>query len=399
MAGDPIHRLGSLVYPLLERFSSVPWNNVPRPEPRAVVRGAGHDPDRVLLAGGSSAVGWGVVNHELALAGYLARITAAATGRGIDVEVNSHPRLTTPDIQEFLTPATISRYDAIVLTLGGRESFELMPTRAWRKDVSALLQHITTGRGIAPGVVVVGAEEVSPVRIPRVLTSMVMARARALNAATRDIIRGMPRVVYVDSAAVPQPGEASSVLDIDSALLFERAARAIAPALTDLLDGDHDRLRQPVDEDARLEAVDFVQTAEVRDDPRITQLLATAKDVLHARSVDLFFVGRDEVRLLAATNETEVVAPRDESLSNEVLEYRRGFVIPDLAADPRHRDRPQVTGPPHLRFYAGHPVESPDGHRIGVLAVVDTRPRTFSPAELSLLRNFAVRAGVLLFDR
>ena len=82
-----------------------------------------------------------------------------------------------------------------------------------------------------------------------------------------------------------------------------------------------------------------------------------------------------------------------------MLEYRRGFVIPDLAADPRHRDRSQVVGPPYLRFYAGHPVESPDGHRIGVLAVVDTKPRTFSPAELSLLRNFAVRAGVLLFDR
>lgn len=399
MAGDPAHRLGSLIYPLLERFSHTPWNNAPRPESRAVARGAGHDPDRVLLTGGSSSVGWGVLSHDLALAGHLARITAAATGRGIDVEVNSHPRLSTADIQAFLTPATISRYDAIVLTLGGRESFELLPTRIWRREVTALLDHITTGREIAPAVIIVGAEETSPVRLPPAMAGAAMGRARALNAATREIIAGRPRIVFVNSAMVPHEGEPPNVLDIDSSLLYERAARAIAPTLAALLDGAHDRLRQPVDEDARLEAVRYAQSAEVRDDPRIAQLLATAKDVLHARSVDFFFVGRDEVRLLAATNETEIVAPRESSLSNEVLEYRRGFVIPDLAADPRHRDRSQVVGPPYLRFYAGHPVESPDGHRIGVLAVVDTKPRTFSPAELSLLRNFAVRAGVLLFDR
>jgi GAF domain-containing protein len=186
----------------------------------------------------------------------------------------------------------------------------------------------------------------------------------------------------------------------DAEVTYERAARTIIPALADALDHAPDRVRQPVDEEARLEAVEYVQNAEsLGDDPRIHQLLSTAKDVLHAHSVDFFFVGRDEVRLLAATNETALVAPRANSLSSLVLEYRHGFIVPDLLADPRHNWRMQVAEEPFLRFYAGHPVESPDGHRIGVLAVVDTKTREFSPAELSLLRNFALRAGTLLFDR
>ena len=77
MLSEFVNQIGKLSYPLFERFSSTAWDNAPRPSQRAVSRGTGHDPDRVLLTGGSSAVGWGVFSHDLGLAGYLARTTAA----------------------------------------------------------------------------------------------------------------------------------------------------------------------------------------------------------------------------------------------------------------------------------------------------------------------------------
>ncbi|MEL6060654.1 MULTISPECIES: PAS domain S-box protein [unclassified Methylobacterium] len=49
--------------------------------------------------------------------------------------------------------------------------------------------------------------------------------------------------------------------------------------------------------------------------------------------------------------------------------------IPDLTADPRTRDNPLVTGAPHLRFYAGAPLENADGERLGTLCILDHVPR------------------------
>lgn len=389
-----INRAGKLAYTLLARYSNEAWARAPRPpDARAVCRGPGHDPDRVLLAGNGVAVGWGVVRHDLGLAGHLARGTSAATQRGTDVEVYAHHQLYTSDIIEDLTPARISRYDAIVLTVGVREWLELLPARHWRQQLIHLLDHISAGRQAAPAVILVGVPEDLPETMNGTIRSIARTRARALNDVTREVVATRSHVQYVAGPPL------SSADDFDADATYDRAARGIIPLLADALDHSPHRVKVPVDEEARLAAVEFLQTAEVQDDPRIHQLLATAKDVLHAHSVDLFFVDRDEVRLLAATNETALVAPRAGSLSNEMLEYRNGYVIPDLTADPRHAGRVQVVGPPYLRFYAAHPVESPHGHRVGVLAVVDTKPRDFTSAERSLLRHFALRAGTILFDR
>ena len=43
-----------------------------------------------------------------------------------------------------------------------------------------------------------------------------------------------------------------------------------------------------------------------------------------------------------------------------------------------------------LRFYAGYPVESPDGVRIGALCVLDSRPRDPASVDVDLLRDLAL---------
>lgn len=50
------------------------------------------------------------------------------------------------------------------------------------------------------------------------------------------------------------------------------------------------------------------------------------------------------------------------------------LVIPDLSADPRTADNALVTGPPHVRFYAGAPLVV-RGQALGTLCVLDTVAR------------------------
>jgi PAS domain S-box-containing protein len=65
------------------------------------------------------------------------------------------------------------------------------------------------------------------------------------------------------------------------------------------------------------------------------------------------------------------------------------FMIPDAAEDERFRDNPLVTGPPAIRFYAGAPLITPEGRRLGTVCVIDTGPRAFTDADASRLRVLA----------
>jgi diguanylate cyclase (GGDEF)-like protein/PAS domain S-box-containing protein len=87
---------------------------------------------------------------------------------------------------------------------------------------------------------------------------------------------------------------------------------------------------------------------------------------------------------LAATE-----TPRDISFCGHAIAHPTTMIVSDALEDERFFDNPLVTGAPSIRFYAGRPISSPGGHRVGTLCAIDRKPRQLSPEELQSLDDLA----------
>jgi len=83
--------------------------------------------------------------------------------------------------------------------------------------------------------------------------------------------------------------------------------------------------------------------------------------------------------------------PRDVSFCGHAILGDGVFEVRNARHDPRFRDNPLVLEPPHVRFYAGAPLEAPDRHKLGTLCIIDRVPRQLNGDEKTMLKNLADR--------
>lgn len=389
--GPALHALLHPIRTLWQNYSATSWQRLPSPRGEPVAHAAGPDADRILLLGSGIAVGYGVLSHDLSLAGHLARRLSALTGRGVFVNIMADPDLGLRDVGRHLDGANVGRFDAVVLTFGGAEAATLASPRAWRKSLESALGHLDAMAGVGLHVFVAGIPTLAATRGP--FGEIARRRAALLNVQSALVCADLAATTYVplDGTDARADELSRSTYNAWAGQIAESAANILTAAALDLPEPS------APDEIGRQRAVDRMTTPTAVMDAGVTAILDSARDLFGVSTAAVNIIDGPTQRVRLASGARLESLPREESLCDAVIHGADGLVVEDALLDPRFRDRSQVEPESGIRFYAGYPLEAPGGERVGALCIIDDRPRRFSETDLTLLRELALRAQALLW--
>jgi GAF domain-containing protein len=129
-------------------------------------------------------------------------------------------------------------------------------------------------------------------------------------------------------------------------------------------------------------------------------ITSLAAGVCHAPIALLSFIDHERQWFKSNTGLGDLrETSRNVSFCAHAIVQKDLFVVPDALADARFADNPLVVADPHIRFYAGMPLITPDGHAVGTLCVIDREPRDLTSEQQDKLRALAASAMLLLEER
>ncbi len=139
------------------------------------------------------------------------------------------------------------------------------------------------------------------------------------------------------------------------------------------------------DEAARLAALRRYRILDTEPERAFDDLALLASHICETPIALITLVDADRQWFKARTGIAERETPRAVSFCAHAIRQHGMFIIPDTREDERFRDNPFVTGGPRVRFYAGAPLVTPEGHALGTLCVIDSVPRTLTAAQREAL--------------
>jgi hypothetical protein len=369
--------------------------SVPRPvdDPRA--HASGVDTDRVLLFGSGAAVGWGVLSHAMALPGSLARALSGLTGRGTDVDTLPNPEFRVSSALKELRGVNLTRYDAIVLSLGLNEIVSLGSVASWRRDLEALVDYLEEHSAVRTPMFIIGINPMTQItRLDAMLGPFISHHRRTLNGIASRLGAHRERVFFIpnDPPARTEQNRyrTASEYRAGGIAIAARVAPVLDADLRDARSGFERRARTAVTDEldriAALEAAGITETEEQRYD-RLTEF---ARRSFRTSAAKLTILDADAFWTKSAQGMPRLAGPLDDSICFTAADSEDALVIGDVSLDPRFASMPHVKGPPPVRFYAGHRIEGPDGVPIAVLCVQDSKPRDVTGFDRALLRDLAL---------
>jgi signal transduction histidine kinase len=142
-------------------------------------------------------------------------------------------------------------------------------------------------------------------------------------------------------------------------------------------------------EQRRQETVAAYQLASGQSDPEFNAVTELAAELFEVPIALVTVLSTERQLFRGACGLDTGGTARDVAFCNRTVEQDDVFVVENAAADPRFVKNPLVTGPPHIRFYAGAPIVVGDGVAIGSLCLIDRQPRQLSGRDATRLKMLA----------
>ncbi|WP_230482830.1 sensor histidine kinase [Sphingomonas sp. Leaf21] len=132
----------------------------------------------------------------------------------------------------------------------------------------------------------------------------------------------------------------------------------------------------PMSEERRAALIRAYDLAGYRESGCLDDLAAFAAELCQTPVALVSLVEEETQRFLAAIGLDADQSPRDTSFCAHAMVGREAtMIVPDARTDPRFADFSLVTGPPHIRFYAGARLLSHEGVPLGAICVISPEPR------------------------
>lgn len=145
----------------------------------------------------------------------------------------------------------------------------------------------------------------------------------------------------------------------------------------------------PFDEKERLKTLRDYGVLDTPDEAHFDEITKTAALICDCKISLVSLVDENRQWFKSKYGLQAIETPRDVSYCGHTIMQDDLLIIEDAEKDERFCDNPLFLNEPHVRFYAGAPLITPSGHRIGSLCVIDLISKTLSEDKKLLLKILA----------
>jgi diguanylate cyclase (GGDEF)-like protein len=146
----------------------------------------------------------------------------------------------------------------------------------------------------------------------------------------------------------------------------------------------------PPNEAARITALKALDILDSEYEERFDRITRLAQRLFGTEIAAVSMVADDRQWFKSSQGDVQQEIPREDSFcAHALLTPDQTMIVNDAREDPRFAANPLVTGDPHIRFYAGHPIIAPSGEAIGAICVIDSHPRASEDVDADSLRDLA----------